>query len=208
MLNYQQENPYASPEGAAEAAVPEVHGIWRDGDELVLVPLGVKAPKACWVTNKTGFVVRFRVPRCSLLHSTLLYSALAFAAFGIIAGTPLLGGLGFLVLGLNVFLGERVYGWLSWGMATRHIAGMLVEGLLILSSVFVNLGALSHPHSEPAYLALPLVACTISAMTYLNRILLGLHAVPGADVTIRIRGVHPDYLARLPDHPDSVGPSE
>ena len=76
MSDYREENPYASPEGAAEAAVAEVRGIWRDGDELVVLPWAMKAPKACWVTNKTRFV-----SRCTLIgysRTSLALTALLF----------------------------------------------------------------------------------------------------------------------------------
>ena len=65
MTEFQHDNPYASPLGAEEPAdMTEGVGVWRDGDELVMLTARVKPPKACWVTTGRGWF--FRVRSCAI----------------------------------------------------------------------------------------------------------------------------------------------
>ena len=64
MSDFQHDNPYASPLGAYEPAdMTQSVGVWRDGDELVMLTTRVKPPKACWVTNRTTLVL-LRTRKC------------------------------------------------------------------------------------------------------------------------------------------------
>ncbi len=203
MCDSNDENPYASPEGAAQPAVPVIHGIWRDGDEMVVAPSHVKAPKACWVTNRTRFVSRTRIGSAPVVRSVFVL----LAPITLILTSPL----GFLVLlviwsGLSMTGGireGRTYAWLSVGATLRSIAAGLVNDAWIVAILILFVLGLNSANLVMALVAVPASVLSIVSMFCANRILLGLHVVHGENHTIRIRGVHPDYLARLPAYNES-----
>ena len=193
MSDYREENPYASPEGAAEAAVAEVRGIWRDGDELVVLPRDMKAPKACWVTNRTRGVWRCNLISFSRL--SLAVQALIFVPlFGILL-CPLVS----LVLLLTGHLRLRApVAWLSWGLRLRQSGGVLVAVILLMPAFTLCFLAGFSLNLLAFLIALPFIAAGLTVNVWSDRLLIGLGTRFGENGTYRIRGVHPDYLARLP----------
>ncbi len=195
MSDYQDENPYASPEGAAEPAVPEIHGIWRDGDELVVLPRDMKAPKACWVTNKTGFVSRCYLnshSRAGLALSTLIF-------------IPLIGVVLYPIVSvLFAFFGHlRIrppVAWLGWGVKMRQGFGAGVGGVLFLIAFMLSSLAGISTSLTLLLMAVPFMVAGLLVIVWGDRLLIGLHTRYGEKGTYRIRGVHPDYLARLPEY--------
>jgi hypothetical protein len=198
MAGYNEENPYASPEGAAEAAVAEIHGIWRDGDELVVLPRDMKAPKACWVTNETRFV-----SRCVLIS----FSRTSLALNGLFF-IPLLGLLLYPIAALFfVYRGDvrlrSPVAWLSWNFRVRQNVGVLTTVALVFIAVGLCYLAGFSMSLSVFLVAAPFIVVSQLANVWSDRLLLGLHTRFGENGTYRIRGVHPDYLARLPAYNES-----
>ncbi|NLS92289.1 MAG: hypothetical protein GXX96_08935 [Planctomycetaceae bacterium] len=198
MADYQDENPYASPQFAAEPAVPETHGIWRDGDELVVLPRDMKAPKACWVTNRTGFVLR-----CRLVSYSRLSLALNLLIF-----IPLIGFLLYPLVAVPlVFLGylriRTPTAWLCWGALWRQWAGALACGILMAIAFGLSLFAGFSMSLTAFLMSVPFIIAGLIGMTWSDRLTIGLYTRFGENGTYCIRGVHPDYLARLPAYNES-----
>ncbi len=203
MLDYLEENPYASPEGAAEAAVPEIHGIWRDGDELVLMPGEMKAPRACWITNRTSRVVPMG-SNCGFTVYGWLYFLAVVPVVGFLLHFCVIQGLWW----TGYERRHRFRLWISW----RYVGRLFMIGfpltLCWLIGVFMSNVALFLGDLLMGSIAIVLVAVGSWFIVWRDSVLLGLRVRSMGNGTIRVRGVHRDYLARLPDHPNSVGPSE
>jgi hypothetical protein len=203
MSGYQQENPYASPEGAAEAAVAEIHGIWRDGDELVLMPGEMKAPRACWITNRTS-----RVRPMGANCGYTVYGWLSFLAV-----VPVVGFILYfcVILGLWWTGYERRHRFRFW-LSSRCFGRLFMIGFPLtfcwLLGSFMSNVALFLGDSLMGIIAVVLVSVGSWFIVWRDSVLLGFRVRGMGNGTIRVRGVHHDYLARLPDYPDSVGPSE
>lgn len=203
MSDYEDENPYASPSSAAEPALPEIHGIWRDGDELVVLPRDMKAPKACWVTNRTRFVSRARLGCASLVQSmfgVLIPLTLIFAPC---VGLLLLVVMWSFLLLKGLVRDGRTFAWLSLTATLRRFAGELVNIVLILINLVLWGLAWQSANLAMVLVVVPFGAITIVSFTYADRVLLGLYVVRGENHTIRVRGVHAGYLARLPAYNES-----
>ncbi len=204
MPEFQHDNPYASPLGADEPAdMTESVGVWRDGDELVMLTARVKSPKACWVTNRTAMVLLSPIVSDSpvvavslfLLHVPFVGGVLSIAAAfllqnrGLVPSFPTLGYLRFRL-------------WI----VRLAIAGFVSLSLMVALAV----STLALVIWEP-WLTLPLIPAVIVQVLvyyYRDRVQLGLAGRPDGKGLVRIRGVHPDYLARLPQFsPEEVAPS-
>ncbi len=196
MTDFQHENPYASPLGAAEPAdmsAAETVGVWRDGDELVMLMARVKPPKACWVTNRTGLVLMSPIVSDSpvvalallLLHVPGLGIILSIAAAVVLqvrGRVPSFPTLGYLRLRLWI-VRLAIAGLVSLSL----MVGLAVSGLALV---------IRYP-----WLVLPLIpAALVQAFAYYyrDRVQLGLAGRPAGKGLVRVRGVHPDYLDRLP----------
>lgn len=194
MSDFQHDNPYASPLGADEPAdMTESIGVWRDGDELVMLTARVKSPKACWVTNRTALVLLSPIVSDSpyvavslfLLHVPFVGGVLSIAAAfilqnrGLVPSFPTLGYLRFRL----------------W------IVRLVIAGMVSLSlMVALGVSAVALVVWEP-WLALPLFPAAIVQVLvyyYRDRVQLGLAGRPDGKGLVRIRGVHPGYLDRLP----------
>ncbi len=198
MSHYQDENPYASPLGAEEPAdmtAAETTGVWRDGDELVMLVARVRPPKACWVTNRTRLVLLSPIVSDSpavaiallLLHVPVVGIVLSIAAAvvlqsrGLVPSFPTLG-----------YLSLRH--WL-----VRLVIAGLVSLSLMAALIVSSMGAVvAFP-----WLILPLVpAAAIQTLVYYwrDRAQLGLAGRLDGKHLVRVRGVHPGYLDRLPQY--------
>ena len=198
MVDYQHENPYASPLGAEEPAgmsAPETVGVWRDGDELVMLSTRVKPPKACWVTNRTGLVLLSPIVSDSpavaipllLLHVPLVGIILSIAAAmvlqwrGLVPSFPTLGYL-------------RLRLWI----VRLLIAGFVSLSLMVALAVSILVLAVIEPWLLP--ILLPAALLQVLVYYYRDRLQLGLTGRPDGKGKVRVRGVHPGYLDRLPPY--------
>lgn len=192
MAGYQDENPYASPEGAGESANTEAAGgVWRDGDEVVMLTRRSESPRACWVTNQEGPCWRWGIS----------YSLRADVGIFLIVFLPVVGMLFFLlILWLShrqdrILKGLRI--WLLWRRAAIcHLATALasligVVGLAASNVAFLESNVVS---------GLLAILCIGVALLLLLSIERGFGLVARRDEkgVFHVRGVHPDYLARLP----------
>jgi hypothetical protein len=197
-------NPYASPKAPTDPnwkALSEIEEAWRHGDEMLLAGKKSKTPRACWVSNKVGGVYA--------CHFSLIPKRTLF-----LLGVP---ALGFLVLGLfelfNAVFGwfPSVYCWSRRGLFAWYITVHAVVFMLIVAGfVGTNVGGLALCGAGDIGLlpglivyAAALVALTagIALSAVLPRVILGLTVERQEDGLIHVRGVHPDYLARLPEYP-------
>jgi hypothetical protein len=136
MDDYQQDNPYASPKGASEPVAAEVVNVWRDGDELVCIAGGMKAPEACWVTNRTRFL--------SPCHLNC-QSRVGLGLFALIF-IPFVGFFLFLLALLPAaLLGfvrlEGPIARLSVRTSLNRAGGTFLSGVLILAAIGTSLAA-------------------------------------------------------------------
>lgn len=193
MSEFQHDNPYASPLGADEPAdITESIGVWRDGDELVMLTARVKPPKACWVTNRTALVLLSPIVSDSpyvaislfLLHVPFVGGVLSIAAAfllqnrGLVPSFPTLGYLRFRL-------------WI----VRLAIAGMVSLSLMVAFGISIVALVVWEP-----WLTFPLIpAAVVQVLVYYyrDRVQLGLSGRPDGKELVRIRGVHPDYLDRL-----------
>jgi hypothetical protein len=196
MAEFQHDNPYASPLGADEPAdmtVAETTGVWRDGDELVMLSARVKPPKACWVTNRTGLVLQSPIVCDSpavaipllLLHVPIIgiilsiVAAVVLQARGLVPSFPTLGYLSLRTWTVRL----AIAGFVSLSL----MAGLAVSALALV---------IGYP-----WLLVPLVPAAIVQVLvyyYRDRVHLGLAGRPAGKGLVRVRGVHPEYLDRLP----------
>ncbi|NLS92290.1 MAG: hypothetical protein GXX96_08940 [Planctomycetaceae bacterium] len=206
MADYQHDNPYASPQFAAEPAdmsAAETIGVWRDGDELVMLMARVKPPKACWVTNRRGFVLLSPIVSDSpavavpllLLHVPGIGIILSIAAAvvlqirGQVPSFPTLG-----------YLSPRLW------IVRLAIAGLVT--LSLMAGLAVSALALVVWHPWLTLLLVPAAVVQVLVYYYRDRMHLGLAGRPAGDGMVRVRGVHPDYLGRLPQFaPEEVAVS-
>lgn len=199
------ENPYVSPEGAAEPAkvtVEAIRGVWRDRDELVLRRRDVEVPKACWVTNCENHVWRSGVPVESL--SSVLPIALCYVPI-IGIGLFYLWLVGFLLTRMFIerrsFSLNHAHKWLSsryrfWEGFISLGTMLLVFGIIVLSNVSFLTGSFAM-----GSLAVLLAVVTFLGLWYTtNGNSVGLHYSSAERGIIRVRGVHPGYLERLPPY--------
>lgn len=180
-------NPYASPEtscgGPAIGQDVEVHGAWRDGDLMVLICHNAVTPRACWVTNCDRFVHAFDetvdTELQQLIENILFWIPLVPLAFLPIRFSRRdVANLHIRLQSWRCVLRScmQMSGFMLW--VTGHFAvclALAVGPLLVL--VF-------------AY-ALMLLAYLLFALANWP---IKLEVVGGF---VRVRGVHPDYLARL-----------
>ncbi len=196
MSDFQHENPYASPEGAAEPAVPEIHGIWRDGDELVVLPRDMRAPKACWVTNETRFVSHHPL----LCHSRTGLASLSLAIIPLI-GIVLCLILGILLQPLGYIRSGHPSACLCLPLRLRQSTARLIG--ISLFAAALALSIVSGFSLTYFLIAVPVFIAGLTILVWCDRALIGLHARYGEHGTYRVRGVHPHYLSRLPIYDDS-----
>ena len=198
-------NPYASPKAPVDPdwkGAAEIEGAWRRGDEMLLAGVESKTPRACWVSNRTTSV-RERwldsMPRRARIPLLLLL-ALPVLGLGLVAAWEI----------LNALLGRfpRVNCWLRTGAVPWHGTVETVSKLLMaVGCVGVNMTciALLNPlvgQVVATYPAFFLVLATGIALDAVKeRTLSGLTVERQGDGLIHVGGVHPDYLARLPEYP-------
>jgi len=203
MVDYQEENPYASPLGAEEPAdmsVAETVGVWRDGDELVMLSARVKPPKACWVTNRTGLVLQSPIVSDSpavaipllLLHVPLVGIILSIAAAlvlqsrGLVPAYPTLG-----------YLRPRLW------TVRLAIAGFV--SLSLMATLVASALALAIMNPWLVIFLIPAAFLQVLVYYYRDRVHLGLDGRPDGKGRVRVRGVHPGYLDRLPPYVPEEG---
>jgi hypothetical protein len=201
-------NPYASPEAPTDPnwkLLQEIEGAWRRGDEMLLAGDKSKTPRACWISNRVGAVYADALssaPKRVIIPLLFLFAV------------PVLGVL-FLAL---LELLDSAFGWFPsvkcWsrrGLSVRHLTVKAVAYLLIMAGcIGANVVGLALCDARrvglldgltlyaPALLAL---TAGIALSAVLPRATLGLTVERQEDGLIHVRGVHPDYLARLPEYP-------
>ncbi len=198
MSDYQHDNPYASPLGAAEPAnmtVGDRVGVWRDGDELVMLSARVKPPKACWVTNRTGLV----------LLSPIVSDSPAVAIALLLLHVPVVGIVLSIVAAVVLQVRGRVPSFPTLGyLALRlWVVRLAIAGLVSLSlmaGLLVSVGAFAVRIPWLAAMIVPAAILQVLVYYYRDRIQLGLAGRPAGKGMVRIRGIHPDYLDRLPQY--------
>ncbi len=201
MEDYQHDNPYASPQAAIEASPspePEMGQIWREGDELVFIRKQARPPRACWVTNRERF-----------LHQAPLVDDAVGAA--VVLGLLLIPIVGF-ILALFVAVVATILGhiggapslaWLTWGLAFKRAMVALTVGFLFIAAFATS--NISVAGGSPLFLvAVVIGALAIYLYVTRDRLVLGLEARRDGRRLVRVRGVHPDYLARLPERPSGA----
>ena len=208
MPDYQRDNPYASPQTAVEpmeGLLSEMDVTWRDGDEIALLPGGSRAPEACWVTNESRWIVN------SPLVDDAPAVLLVFGLFQIpVVGFVLAVAAAFTLTVLGKMPRESVnYARLSWRLGALRFAVAFATGILfvlgfVLSNVAFGLlcsGAAIGGLSMSVF-AILIVGLHLYAYGNRDRLVLGLEARREGHL-VRVRGVHPDYLSRLPPWPGS-----
>jgi hypothetical protein len=131
-----------------------------------------------------------------------------------------LPALGFVLVGLfellNALFGRfpLVNCWLRWGLSARNAMVEAVAYLLIASGcVGANIGGLLLcaawdigllPGLMTYAAALLVLTVGVGISAVVPRATLGLTVERKEDGLIHVRGVHPDYLARLPEYPSPL----
>ncbi len=196
MSTYQHDNPYASPLGAeqpADMTAAETFGVWRDGDELVMLVARVRPPKACWVTNRTGLVLLSPVmsdaPAVAiallLLHIPVagiilsIFAAVILQGRGLVPSFPTLG-----YLSLRLWIVRLAIA----GLVSLSLMVALVVSALALAIVFPWL----------IFALVPAAILQTLVYYYRDRVHLGLAGRLDGKHLVRVRGVHSGYLDRLP----------
>lgn len=194
MIEFQHDNPYASPLGAEEPAdVTEGVGVWRDGDDLVMLSARVKAPKACWVTNRTGLV----------LQSPIVCDSPAVAVPLLLMHLPVVGIVLSIVAAVVLQVRGQVPSFPTLGYLRPRlwIVRLAIAGLVSLS-LMVGLGVsvtgLVFVYPRLWLVLIPAALVQVLVYYYRDRVQLGLAGRPDGKGLVRVRGVHPDYLDRLP----------
>ncbi len=183
-------NPYASPgtscsELNADRLEPDVRGVWRDGDTMVVLRFYAVTPNACWVTNRERFVRSFEEA-----IDTDFQQAIEFIVFWI----PLVA-----FAFLPVLASRRSAAVVSirlrrWNCAYRGCMQILAFCLWLtgngLAGIALLLGAWLTLFIGYFLMLIAFMLFTSSGSPVKMKVV---------DGFIRIRGVHPDYLARLDD---------
>lgn len=197
MSDYQEENPYASPEGAAEAASLEAESyVWRDGDEAVMRASKAKSPNACWVTNRDR-----RCWRCAISSSLRTDIAMLLVMALPVAGVPLY----LLVMWLLIRRGQFPKGlqvWIAWPWAVLRWLAIAPACLAICACLVLSNAALLSLNPALGLLAILCAGVTVLLLAFVERSS-GLTVRRDEGGVFRVRGVHPDYLARLPSYDES-----
>lgn len=200
MSEFQHDNPYASPLGAAEPAdmtAAETVGVWRDGDELVMLSARVRPPKACWVTNRTGMV----------LLSPIVSDSPAVAIPLLLLHVPVVGIVLSIVAAVVLQVRGQVPSFPTLGYLRLRlwVVRLVIAGLVSLSlMVGLAVSALALVVGYPWLVVLLVPAAIVQVLVYYyrDRVQLGLAGRPAGKGLVRVRGVHPDYLDRLPQLPE------
>ena len=203
MSDYQHDNPYATPIAADEPAqmtVPEMGGIWRDGDELVMLSREAKPPKACWVTNRSGLVLR-----CPIVCDSP-WVAVALLALHI----PVVGAvLSILAAAVLTMLAKvpnyPTLGWISLRLWLIRLLIAVVVSASLMVAFFISIGGMVIGNPDMIIYVVALGVTQVVIYYFRDRAVLGLKGWTVAKGVVRLRGVHPDYLNRLPEYP-GTGP--
>ena len=201
MEDFQHDNPYASPQTAIEtppSPESEMGQIWREGDELVFVRNRAQPPRACWVTNRDRFLHR----------SPLVDDGRAAAVLLSVLQIPFVGF--FLAVGAAVVMsilgwmgGAQSLAWLTWELSLKRAIVAMVTAFLFVVAFFMSNVSVA-VDSWLFLLALPIAALQVYLYVARDRLVLGLEARRDGRHLVRVRGVHPDYLARLPQRPSDA----
>ena len=200
-------NPYASPKAPTDPnwKVPQqIEGAWRRGDEMLLAGRKSKTPRACWVSDRTTWV-----------HAGSLASMpkKARSALLLLLALPVLGyALVAVYVIVNALFGRfpRVSCWLRTRAIALHGTVETVSNVLMgIGCVGTNVVCIKQLETPigPAqafatYAGFFLVlGAGIALDAVKDRAILGLTVERQEDGLVHVRGVHPDYLARLPEYP-------
>jgi len=199
-------NPYASPvpyepatreESFAPKQQQPGRPAWREGDVLVVPGKNAVLPRACVLTNRTGSVWRWRIVESPLWGELMLALLLLVPFAGLVVGA----------IGAHLLIGTgwaaEIRLWLRRPIAAAREISQTVAVLLMLASNVLT--GLALVREEMRLLLLGLVCyATAAALVYLPaRVFTGVRTVLAADGVVRVRGVHPEYLDRLPEKADS-----
>jgi hypothetical protein len=187
---YASENPYAPPLTSPivyEAQIVEDVGLWRKGRVLVMRK-GVQLPARC---VKSNVPAERRLKRSLYWHHPTIYLSI------------LISILIYVILALILRKSATIYIGLSdeW-FAKRHRA-MLVGWLLFLASIAMLVAGIGMQDQSDAFPWL----IAASPLVFLFGAIYGLlgarmvTAVRISDEYVWLKGVHPDFLADLPEWP-------
>ena len=204
-------NPYASPKAPVDLEWKRLHeseGAWRRGDEMLLAGRKSKTPQACWVSNNS-----VEVRPCPLSSAPKKLTVLLVLLLGVPGVALAFLNLFAILYILNWLLGwfPEAKCWLCEEVEVRHRAVLFLFLVLIIVGgvgAVVGLSLLLDPPRVGLLPGLITYAAALLAVigaawlvAVLPRATLGLTVERQKDGLIHVRGVHPDYLARLPKYP-------
>ncbi len=186
-------NPYASPIHGGIEASESGRPAWRDGNVLLVSPKNAVLPRACSVSNRSWGVWRWRITVCNNWTAFVLLPLFVVPFIGLLCMS-----VGIWLLRLSGGVAE-VRLWVRRPLAlVLAICGESAVALTIIANISTGI-ALIEQEVVPLILGL---ACHVVAFA--------LSIVPQiaftrlrTDLTdngfVRVRGVHPGYLDRLPE---------
>jgi len=187
-------NPYASPrvDTSLRPPEPEARGGWRDGDTLLLRRQGAVLPRACVKTNRSASVAKY-----DFFTFSNAWACLVLPMFFV----PFIGfGLSGTVVCLLAVLGiaPRTRLWFRPGLiAILMLRDIVASGIGLTGNVLTGAGLLTGSLRLSVLgllcsaIGVVLAVAPIPMMVYLRLDLV-------APDLVRVRGVHPEYLSRLP----------
>lgn len=198
-------NPYASHalyESATreDSSAPEQKQpgppAWREGDVLVVPGKNAVLPRACVLTNFKGSVWRWRIVEGPLWGELMLALLLLVPFAGLVIGAIA----AHLLLGTGRAVEIRL--WLRCPLAVaREIAQTVTVLLMLASNVLTGL-ALVWQEMRLLLLGLACYAAAVALVYLPVRPFTRVRAMLAAHGVVRVRGVHPEYLDRLPETAD------
>jgi hypothetical protein len=189
-------NPYASPQSIGlESYTPAVEQpvAWRQGDVLIVPRKGAVLPRACLISNESSGVWKlpittFRDRALFLLVPLLLLPFAGVVCAGLCGGVLLLLG----------WVAE-IHVWARWRVVLPlSISSGLSIPVALVGNVLTGIGILTR--STTALLVGGLcLAAGVVMMFIPGKLLTALKVEFKGGLYVFIRGVHPDYLDRLPE---------
>lgn len=196
-------NPYASPRSIGwdpslseptGASQPEQPMAWRQGDVLILPRKGAVLPRACLICNRSSGLMKIVVTTFANRSILLLLPLFLLPFVGSFCVMPC-----WFVL-LRVGWAAEIRIWVRWwvALALAVCDYAIAVPLALAGNVLTGIGIIAR--SMPFLLAggVCLAASVMFAFVPL-RLLTGLKFDLTGGRFVSVRGVHPEYLDRLPE---------
>lgn len=189
-------NPYASPRSIgleSSASWPEPPVAWRQGDVLIVPRKGGVLPRACLISNKSWGV--WKLPITTFLDRALfLLVPLFLLPFAGVICAGLCGGV-LLLLGWAAEI--RV--WARWSvvLALSICSGLSIP-MAIVGNVLTGVSIVARSTSALLIGALCLGG-SVTLIVLPPKLLTPFRIEFKGGRYVFVRGVHPDYLDRLPE---------